>query len=134
MKEFELNKINNLKNINEIKDKSNNINNVYQILQSKKGTSTNQDLNQTNFSYRKKDIKKSVISPSIKNNSKVNSKEVSIIQTVKEKSVLADDEKKKNSPIRPINNVSISREEKNTINNKSKESKKENKNTLICMK
>ena len=130
MKEFELNKINNLKNINEIKDKSNNINNVYQILQSKKGTSTNQDLNQTNFSYRKKDIKKSVISPSIKNNSKVNSKEVSIIQTVKEKSVLADEEKKKNSPLRPINNVSISREEKNTINNKSKESKKENKNNL----
>ena len=71
-----------------------------------------------------------MISPSIKNNSKVNSKEVSIIQTVKEKSVLADDEKKKNSPLRPINNVSISREEKNTINNKSKESKKENKNNL----
>ena len=123
MKEFDLNKINNLKNIEENKDKTNNINNVYQILQSKKTTNANQDLNQTNFSLKKRDMRKSVIIPS-KNNSKVNSKEVSVIQTIKEKSLIAEEDNNKRSLLRGINNVSISRDEKN-INNKNKEAKKE---------
>ena len=133
IKEFELNKINNLKNIEENKEKANNINNVYQILQSKKSTNTNLDLNQTNFSIKKKEIKKAALSPSNKNNSKVNSKEVSVIQTIKEKSVLVEEENNiKSSSLRAINNVSNSKEDKNNNNNnnKSKDTKKENINNV----
>ena len=132
MKEYELNKINNINNLNENKEKINNINNIYQILQTKKNS--NQDLSQSNISSIKKDMKKiTPNAPSNKNLSKsnivINSKEVSRIQTIKEKSVIAEEDNENNnnvksSNLRGINNPSNSNVDKN--NNNNKEEKKEN--------
>ena len=135
MKEYKLNKINNLNNIEENKEKINNINNIYQIIQMK--NNTNQDLNQTNLTIKKKDIKRFIQNPSNKNHSRttniqVNSKDVSRIQTIREKSVIAEeDNNEKNSTLRGMNNPSNPSGERNLNNNNNKENRKENKKENI---
>ena len=135
MKQYELDKINNLKNNEENKEKVNNINNIYQIIQNKKNPS--QDLNQSNISNKKKDQKKLAPTPSNKNNSKgntlVNSKEISRIGTIKEKSAIAEEDNNnlRNSSLRAINNVSSPSVDKNinsNVNSVNRENKKENTN------
>ncbi len=123
MKEYQLNKINNLE---EHKEKSNSINNIYQIIQMKKNS--NQDLNQSNISIKKKEVKKLNSINLNKLNSKsniVNSKDISKVQTLREPSAIAEEEdenKKKSGNLRAINNVS-----NNPINDKSVINNKENK-------
>ena len=132
MKQYELDKINNLKNNEENKEKVNNINNIYQIIQNKKNPS--QDLNQSNISNKKKDQKKLAPTPSNKNNSKgntlVNSKEISRIGTIKEKSAIAEEDNNnlRNSSLKAINNVSSPSVDKNinsNVNSVNRENKKE---------
>ena len=132
MKEYELNKINNLNKVEEKKEKINNINNIYQIIQMKKTPS--QDLNQSSISIKKKELKKVVANIQNKNANKsnlvVNSKEVSRIQTIKEKSIIEEDNNNnvKSSSLRGINNPSNPSVER-VINSNSKENKKENINS-----
>ena len=138
LKEYQMNKINNLKNLEENKEKVNNINNIYQIIQQKKNPSTNQDLNQSNISITKKREPKKLNSVnSNRNNSKSNlinnSKDISKVQTIKEQSVIAEEEddlKKKN--LKGINNISINNQinEKSIANNINKENKKDNINNI----
>ena len=131
LKEYKLNKINNLKNFEEKKEKVNGVNNIYQIIQQKKNT--NNDLNQSTVSSKKKDQQKKIAgNASNKNNvSKstlvINSKEVSRIQTIKEKNTIPEEEEDynvKNMNLKGINNVPSSKREENN----SKETKKENGN------
>ena len=127
LKEYKLNKINNLKFYEENKEKVNGVNNIYQIIQQKKNT--NQELNQSTVSSKKRDQQKKLIgmAPN-KNISKstllINSKEVSHIQTIKEKNTIPEEEEDnnvKNLNLKGINNVPSSRRDDNN-----KETKKEN--------
>ena len=132
LKEYKLNKINNLKFYEENKEKVNGVNNIYQIIQQKKNT--NQELNQSTVSSKKRDQQKKLIgmAPN-KNISKstllINSKEVSHIQTIKEKNTIPEEEEDnnvKNLNLKGINNVPSSRRDDNN-----KETKKENTNNNL---
>ena len=134
LKEYKLNKINNLKNFEENKEKVNGVNNIYQIIQQKKNT--NQDLNQSTVSSKKKDQQKKIAGNASnkinvsRSTLMINSKEESRIQTIKEKNTIPeeeDDNNVKNLNLKGINNVPSSKREENN----SKEAKKENVNNNV---